>query len=141
MKAFERRGFAPSAILAALAFGNILWYAWPELWRLWSEHRVQLRVAYDLEACPPERPLRLSVINQGQRRVRMVGWRLVVNPDQGDSRPFESSAYSTLPFIKSGYLGQHDSRSLCLPAPVLQGAHDPVSLDYGIEHKRVWFVE
>ena len=121
--------------------GILIWYASPNLSERWAQSRVRLQVAYDLVNCESATPLRLTVHNKGQRKIRNVGWRLVVRQEGDDVDLVKSGTFSIMPFLKPHYLGAQEGRSSCLAVPSLDGRHDPSTLVYEIAHKRVWFLE
>ncbi len=141
MKHLQLGKLVQSAILGVTLIGTGTWLAWPYISKYRAENRVHLQIAYDIDHCPSERALHLNVHNQGQKKVRMLGWRLVARRNEADPDPVRASSYSTLPFLKPGYLGPDEHRSICIAAPAIDGDRNPASLTFELEHEHVWFAE
>ncbi len=83
----------------------------------------------------------LTVHNRGQRKVKDVGWRLLVWWDGRDANLARKGSYSIMSFITPNKNVHNERRFICLNVPPLNGPRDPSTPVYEIAHQRVWLVE
>jgi hypothetical protein len=115
-------------------------------WVLWQEGRdarylahLELRLHYDPQQCPADRPLAVSLKNGSDAALLQLRWEVAAyrpgNATNLAQRLYESPRYSG-----PGELLPGDSWNDCLPLPDLRSGYSPATLEFRAERLQGQFV-
>ncbi|MBA1202515.1 multidrug transporter [Pseudomonas capeferrum] len=129
------------SLAAALGLGLIA------LWVVWQDHReatqlarLDLRLDYAPQQCPPDRALRVRMKNSNDVPLRTLRWRVAAYAP-GDTVNLAENMYSTPRYRGPGELQPQVEWSDCLPLPPLRPGYRPQTLEFRAEHVQGSFTD
>lgn len=103
---------------------------------LWQEQRtehalsrLELRLDYAPQRCPPDRPLAASLANDSGRPLLELHWRIAAYP-RDDDLDLVEERYDAPRYHGPGALQPGSRWSDCLPLPALRPGYRPETLDF-----------
>ncbi|KPY16150.1 hypothetical protein ALP22_01657 [Pseudomonas coronafaciens pv. porri] len=96
------------------------------------EH-LEMRLSYDPQGCPADRPLQVSITNTNQVALQELRWRIAAYAP-GDSVNLADNTYTTARYRGPGELQAKGAWKDCVPLPVLRSGYRPQTLEFRAEH-------
>ncbi|WP_324733462.1 multidrug transporter [Pseudomonas paeninsulae] len=123
----------PISLAALIGLGLVAsWVLWQESREMRHLAHMQLRLVYDPQNCPANRPLALTLKNGSDAALLELHWKIAANRP-GDSvnlveRLYESPRYSGPGELLPGATWQD-----CLPVPTLRSGYRASTLEFRAE--------
>ena len=123
----------PVSLAAALGLGVVaLCVIWQDSRETRQLERLQLRLSYDPQQCPPDRPLQISLHNGNEVPLLSLRWRVAAYRP-GDTVNLADNVYSTPRYRGPGELKAGGDWQDCLPAPPLRPGYRAETVEFRAE--------
>ena len=107
---------------------------------IWQDHRetrqlehLDIRLGYDPQRCPADRPLSVTITNANQVALQELHWRVAAYAP-GDTANLTDNTYLSARYRGPGELQAKDTWQDCVPLPVLRKGYRPQTLEFRAEH-------
>lgn len=132
---------------APISLGALLGLVLIGAWVLWQEHRLaerlarlEIRLDYDPEQCPADRPLQVHLVNHNEVALRSLHWKVAAYAPGDDldlaQRTYDAPRYQGPGDLQPGREWRH-----CIPVPTLRPGYRPRTLLFRAEALEGEFVD
>jgi uncharacterized protein (DUF58 family) len=122
------------SLAALLGLGLVAaWVLWQDSLETRQLDRLQLRLSYSPEQCPPDRPLRVEIHNGNDVPLLTLRWRVAAYRP-GDTVNLADNVYAAPRYRGPGELKAGGDWQDCLPAPPLRPGYRPETVEFRAEH-------
>lgn len=123
----------PVSMAALFGLGLVaLWVVWLDNREARQLARVELRLSYEPQQCPADRPLKVSLNNGNDVPLVELQWRIAAYAP-GDTVNLAENLYSAPRYRGPGELQAKGNWQDCLPLPPLRAGYRPQTLEFRAE--------
>ena len=109
-----------------------LWVIWMDTREAHRLARLEMRIAYDPQGCPGDRPLRLNLNNGNNVPMLELQWQIAAYAP-GQTANLAENLYSAPRYRGPGELQAGADWQDCLPLPPLRAGYRPQTLEFRTE--------
>lgn len=123
----------PVSMAALFGLGLVaLWVVWLDNREARQLARVELRLSYEPQECPADRPLKVALNNGNDVPLVELQWRIAAYAP-GDTVNLAENLYSAPRYRGPGELQAKGTWQDCLPLPPLRSGYRPQTLEFRAE--------
>ncbi|RMR61958.1 hypothetical protein ALP83_03648 [Pseudomonas syringae pv. actinidiae] len=124
----------PVSLAAAVGLGVVAAVViWQDSQETRQLERLEIRLVYDPQGCPADRPLQVSITNTNQVALQELRWRIAAYAP-GDSVNLADNTYTSARYRGPGELQAKGTWQDCVPLPALRNGYRPQTLEFRAEH-------
>lgn len=123
----------PVSLAAAVCLGIVaLWVLWEDSRETRQLERLELRLIYSPQQCPPDRPLQITLHNGNDVPLLSLRWRVAAYMP-GDTVNLADNVYAAPRYRGPGELKAGGDWQDCVPPPPLRSGYRAQSVEFRAE--------